>query len=87
MPVRRIAAEPASRLAIWARGIAGFSLPVVLLAVMVLFLLMTCFSAVYLQHHYVLDVLAGMSYAFAGYRLERWLTARKVRAATERPAA
>jgi hypothetical protein len=48
-----------------------------LLAVMVAFLLLTCFSAVYLQHHYVLDVLAGMSYAMVGYRLERWLTARR----------
>jgi membrane-associated phospholipid phosphatase len=58
-----------------------------LLAAMVAFLLLTCFSAVYLQHHYVLDVLAGMSYAFLGYRLERWLTSRQGLAATERPAA
>jgi membrane-associated phospholipid phosphatase len=57
-----------------------------LLAVMIVFLLLTCFSAVYLQHHYVLDVLAGMSYAFLGYRLERWLTSRKELAAMERPA-
>jgi len=35
MPVRRIAQEPASRLAIWARRIAGFSLPVVLLAIVI----------------------------------------------------
>src|SRR5215471_15828494 len=35
MPVRRIAVEPASRLAIWARRIAGFSLPVVLLAIVI----------------------------------------------------
>jgi hypothetical protein len=47
-----------------------------LLAAMVVFQLLTCFSAVYLQHHYVLDVLAGTSYALAGYRLERWLTSR-----------
>jgi hypothetical protein len=33
MPVRRIAEEPASRLAIWARRFAGFSLPVVALAI------------------------------------------------------
>ena len=33
MPVRRIAVEPASRLAIWARRFAGFSLPVVALAI------------------------------------------------------
>jgi len=35
MPVRRIAEEPASRLAIWARRIASFSLPVALLAVVI----------------------------------------------------
>jgi uncharacterized protein (DUF1499 family) len=35
MPVRRIAVEPASRLAIWARRLAGFSLPVVALAIVI----------------------------------------------------
>src|SRR5215471_11439735 len=35
MPVRRLAEDPASRLAIWARRIAGFSLPVVLLAIII----------------------------------------------------
>jgi uncharacterized protein (DUF1499 family) len=35
MPVRRIAVEPASRLAIWARRFAGFSLPVVALAIII----------------------------------------------------
>jgi uncharacterized protein (DUF1499 family) len=35
MPVRRIAQEPASRLAIWARRFAIFSLPVVLLAIII----------------------------------------------------
>jgi len=35
MPVRRIAVEPASRLAIWARGFAVFSLPVVALAIVI----------------------------------------------------
>jgi hypothetical protein len=35
MPIRRIADEPASRLAIWARRIAGFSLPVALLAIVI----------------------------------------------------
>src|SRR5262249_3288601 len=35
MPVRRIAAEPASRLAIWARRFAGFSLPVLALAIVI----------------------------------------------------
>jgi uncharacterized protein (DUF1499 family) len=35
MVVRRIAAEPPSRLAIWARRFAGFSLPVVALAIII----------------------------------------------------
>jgi hypothetical protein len=35
MPVRRIAVEPASRLAIWARRLAAFSLPVVALAIVI----------------------------------------------------
>ena len=35
MPIRRIAEEPASRLAIWARRFATFSLPVALLAVVI----------------------------------------------------
>jgi len=35
MPVRRIALEPASRLAIWARRFAGFSLPVAALAIVI----------------------------------------------------
>jgi hypothetical protein len=55
-----------------------------LTAAMVLFQLLTCFSAVYLQHHYVLDVLAGTSYAIIGYKLERFLGARHPRPAAER---
>jgi uncharacterized protein (DUF1499 family) len=35
MPIRRIAEEPGSRLAVWARRIAGFSLPVVALAIVI----------------------------------------------------
>jgi uncharacterized protein (DUF1499 family) len=35
MPIRRIAAEPPSRLALWARRIAGFSLCVVLLSIVI----------------------------------------------------
>jgi uncharacterized protein (DUF1499 family) len=35
MPIRRIAVEPASRLAIWALRFAGFSLPVVALAIVI----------------------------------------------------
>jgi hypothetical protein len=57
-----------------------------LTAALVVFQLLTCFSAVYLQHHYVIDVLAGASYAVVGYRLERWLTSRQDRAAQEQPA-
>lgn len=45
-------------------------------AAMAAFFLLTSFSAVYLQHHYVLDVLAGASYALLGYRIERRLTSR-----------
>jgi membrane-associated phospholipid phosphatase len=58
-----------------------------LLAAMALFLILTCFSAIYLQHHYLLDVLAGMGFAIAGYRLERWLTSRARRPGEARPAA
>lgn len=39
-----------------------------------LFYLLVCFSAVYLQHHYVLDVLIGSAYALVGYALERGIT-------------
>jgi uncharacterized protein (DUF1499 family) len=35
MPVRRIAEDPASRLAIWARRVVVFSLPVILLAILI----------------------------------------------------
>jgi membrane-associated phospholipid phosphatase len=35
------------------------------------FQLVMCFSAVYLQHHYLTDVLVGATYAGLGYRLER----------------
>lgn len=39
-----------------------------------LFYLLVCFSAVYLQHHYVLDVLIGTAYALAGFAVERMIT-------------
>jgi hypothetical protein len=47
----------------------------------VLYLLM-CFSAVYLQHHYVLDVLAGSALAFSAFGIEAAIsvTIRAVRA-------
>jgi hypothetical protein len=41
-----------------------------------LFQIVMCFSAVYLQHHYVTDVLAGILFAVAAYELERVLTGR-----------
>lgn len=39
-----------------------------------------CFSAIYLQHHYFSDALAGMAFATAGYFLERLLSGRPLRA-------
>lgn len=47
-----------------------------LFAALVVFQALTCFSAVYLQHHYVLDVIVGATYAVLGYRIERRLSAR-----------
>jgi len=38
-----------------------------------------CFSAIYLQHHYLSDAVAGMTLATAGYFLERALSGRPVR--------
>jgi hypothetical protein len=35
-----------------------------------------CFSAVYLQHHYVSDVIAGTVYAALAYVIERQVSAR-----------
>jgi membrane-associated phospholipid phosphatase len=54
-----------------------------LVAALLLFALLMCFSAVYLQHHYVSDVLAGASCAFAGYRLERAIGNRRLRASAD----
>jgi hypothetical protein len=51
------------RVGIWALDVANF-----------LFYLLVCFSAVYLQHHYVLDVLIGTAYALTGYAVERSIT-------------
>jgi membrane-associated phospholipid phosphatase len=48
-----------------------------LLTALVLFELLMCFSAVYLQHHYVSDVIAGVLCAAAGYGVERALTNRR----------
>jgi membrane-associated phospholipid phosphatase len=40
-------------------------------AVLFAFYLLVMFSAVYLQHHYLLDALLGSAYAAAGYALDR----------------
>lgn len=40
------------------------------------FFALVCFSAVYLQHHYVLDLLVGAAYAASAYLAERLLTRR-----------
>ena len=45
-------------------------------AALIAFQVLMCFSAVYLQHHYVSDVLAGMLCAWLGHRIERWFSAR-----------
>jgi len=43
----------------------------VLVGAIAAFQLLMCFSAVYLQHHYVSDVIAGICYATAGYAVAR----------------
>src|SRR5262245_56273630 len=48
-----------------------------LLAALVSFQLLMCFSAVYLQHHYVSDVVAGTLCAVLGYAVERALSRRQ----------
>ncbi len=45
------------------------------------FQLLMCFSAIYLQHHYFSDAVAGMMLASAGYFIERALSGRPVREA------
>jgi hypothetical protein len=55
-----------------------------LIATLAVFQLVMSFAAVYLQHHYVLDVLAGALYALAGYHLERRLTGRADRSPLKR---
>ncbi len=55
------------------------------------FFLLVCLSAVYLQHHYVTDVLLGIGYALATLALLRgpaWLAQRSAaRASSDQPAA
>jgi hypothetical protein len=47
-------------------------------AALIAFQLLMCFSAVYLQHHYVADEIVGMAYAAAGYAAERLITGRPI---------
>jgi inositol phosphorylceramide synthase catalytic subunit len=42
-----------------------------------LFQLLMCFSAIYLQHHYMSDVIVGMVYAGLGYAVERLVSGRE----------
>ena len=46
--------------------------------------LMVSFAAVYLNHHYVLDVLLGVLYTLVAWGVDRWIQRRKAGAA--RPA-
>ncbi|HLK36035.1 MAG TPA: phosphatase PAP2 family protein [Polyangiaceae bacterium] len=48
----------------------------VLRASSVLFFLLMCFAAVYLDHHWVLDVIAGVVYCLAVVAACRWVTRR-----------
>src|SRR5262249_9887726 len=47
----------------------------------VLFFLLMCLSAVYLQHHYVIDVLLGIVYAAVTVALLTWLPIARARKA------
>ncbi len=49
------------------------------------FLALVAFSAVYLRHHYVLDVLAGVTYAAVAYFAVRAMLARGARASVASP--
>jgi membrane-associated phospholipid phosphatase len=40
------------------------------------FFLLICFSAVYLQHHYVVDVVLGILYAVVALEAVQWLERR-----------
>ncbi|HVZ71493.1 MAG TPA: phosphatase PAP2 family protein [Polyangia bacterium] len=48
----------------------------ILTRALVAFELLMCFSAVYLQHHYVSDIVVGISFAFAAYKIERAVSGR-----------
>ncbi|MEM6788740.1 MAG: phosphatase PAP2 family protein [Myxococcota bacterium] len=72
MPSLHTAYPTSTALALYSTGKKGWR-PVAL------FSLLVGFSAVYLQHHYILDVIAGFACAIAG-----WLMARGVMRARER---
>jgi membrane-associated phospholipid phosphatase len=55
-----------------------------LIVTLATFQVLMAFSAVYLQHHYVPDVIAGTLYAIAGYLCERALTGRCAPAGQQR---
>ena len=47
------------------------------------FFLLMCFSAIYLNHHYIIDVILGVLYSCAALALTRWVLARKKSNAAE----
>src|SRR5579871_163031 len=48
-----------------------------IIASLALFQLLMAFSAIYLQHHYVADVIVGVLYALLGYAAERLISGRE----------
>jgi hypothetical protein len=48
------------------------------------FYVLVCFSAIYLQHHYVLDITAGTAYAALTFAGQRWVSARLLQRRTSR---
>jgi len=51
-----------------------------------LFYALVCFSAIYLQHHYILDVAIGSTYALIGYAGQQLLSAGSRNLGSARPA-
>lgn len=56
-------------------------------AALTLFQLLMIFSAIYLQHHYVADIVVGVLYAILGYAAERIITCREMDAGAATPSA
>lgn len=46
------------------------------------FALLMCFSAVYLQHHYISDIVVGLLFSLLGYHVERFISDRDVATAS-----